>query len=274
MILFWFYLELGYKTAYTEFMDETIIYEQPLNEQIRFCLRLEYLFEQTKHYLANNSSWDLRQALNSILEILHIVDRPDLKSKLGQTLNQYAASLTQLEKLPNIDKQKLHDTLKQIDQLIDGIHTNIKKTGQELRENEFLATIQQRLYTPGGTCPFSLPSYHLWLHRDLNSLRQQLSQWLDSFKQIYAIVELLLKLTRESASFKSTKATGGFYQSNLEPNIQHQMIRINIPTEKMLFPEISVGRHRLAIHFFTLDINGCAAQTSNDVIFELAYCKI
>jgi len=255
-------------------INETIIYEQPLNEQIRLCLRLEYLFEQANYYLPCASPWDLRQTLNAILEILHIADRPDLKSKLGQALNQYASALTQLEKLPDIDKQKLHSMLKQIDQLIDEIRTNTQKTGQELRENEFLMAIQQRLYTPAGTCSFSLPAYHLWLHQDKAILKQQLSHWLDSFKQLQAIINLMLKLTRESASFKNTKAIGGFYQSNLEPSIQHQMIRISIASESRLFPEISVGRHRLAVHFFTLDINGRAAQTPDDIIFALACCKL
>jgi cell division protein ZapD len=254
--------------------NETIIYEQPLNEQIRLCLRLEYLFEQTNYHLAQESTWDLRQALNAILEILHIADRPDIKNKLGQALNQYAASLTQLEKLPDIDKQKLHCTLKQIDQLIDDLHSNTQKTGQELRENEFLISIQQRLYTPGGTCSFSLPSYHLWLQQDKSILKQQLSHWLNSFKQLQAITDLMLKLTRDSVSFKNTKAIGGFYQSNLEPNIHHQMIRISITAKTKLFPEISVGRHRLAIHFFTIHTNGRAAQTPNDVMFDLACCRL
>jgi cell division protein ZapD len=255
-------------------INESIIYEQPLNEQIRLCLRLEYLFEQANYYLLCESSWDLRQTLSTILEILYIADRPDLKSKLGHALNQYASSLTQLEKLPDIDKQKLHNMLKQIDQLVDEIRTNTQKTGQELRENEFLTAIQQRLYTPGGACGFSLPAYHLWLHQDKNILKQQLSHWLNSFKQLQAITNLMLKLTRESASFKTTKAIGGFYQSNLEPSIQHQMIRISIASEDRIFSEISVGRHRLAVHFFTLDINGRAAQTPNDIIFSLACCKL
>lgn len=254
--------------------NEIIIYEQPLNEQIRLCLRFEYLFEQAAHYLHCESSWDLRQALSTILEILSVAERPDLKNKLGQALSQYASALTQLEKLPNIDKKKLHSMLKQIDQLIDEIRANTQKTGQELRENEFLMAIQQRLYTPAGTCNFSLPSYHLWLQQDKDVLKQQLSHWLDSFKQLQIIINLMLKLTRESASFKNTKAIGGFYQSNLEPNIQHQMIRISITPEKALFPEISVGRHRLAIHFFTLDINGRTAQTPDDIVFALACCRL
>lgn len=251
-----------------------MIYEQPLNEQIRLCLRLEYLFAQADHYLTKESSWDTHQMVKIILEILQTIDRPDLKNKFSQTLNHYVHTLSQLEKLPDVNKQTLDSTLKQIDHLIDGLHVNQKKIGQELRENEFLNTIQQRLYTPAGTCGFSLPAYNLWLEQKASIRKQQLIEWFNHLTLLQDVVAIILKLTRESTDFKPIDTPGGFYQSNLDSNATYQMIRIKIPTEENLFPEISVGRYRLAIHFFSLDITGRAAQTPNDVEFELACCKM
>jgi cell division protein ZapD len=255
-------------------MNNFIIYEQPLNEQVRICLRLEYLFTQVDYFLKCDSVWEINQTLSAILKIIHLADRPDLKNKLGQTLNQYASSLSQLEKRTDIDKHKLNDLLKQIDQLIDEIRANTQKSGQELRENEFLLAVQQRLYTPGGICNFSLPSYHLWLQQDKSVLKKQLLKWLDSLAQLRTIVNLLLKLIRESSYLKATTAIGGFYQTNLEPNIQHQMVRISVAAEQNIFPEISVGRHRMTIHFFSLDVDGKIAQTTKDIAFSIACCKV
>lgn len=251
-----------------------MIYEQPLNEQVRLCLRLEYLFTQADCYLVGESIWDSHQMLKTILEILQVIDRPDLKNKFCQTLNQYVHTLAQLEGLQDIDKQKLSNTLKQIDSLIDSLRSSQKKIGQELRENEFLTTIQQRLYTPAGTCGFSLPAYHLWLHQDKTLRQQQLRDWFVPFIQLREIVAIILKIIRESTPFKEVHALGGFYQNNLDQNIAYQMIRIELPPTKNFFPEISVGRYRLAVHFFALDITGRAAQTSGDVAFELACCKM
>ncbi|MBU0743949.1 MAG: cell division protein ZapD [Gammaproteobacteria bacterium] len=251
-----------------------MIYEQPLNEQVRLCLRLEYLFAQADHYLTRESIWDTHQMLRTILEILQAIDRPDIKNKFYQTLNQYLQTFSHLEKLQDVDKQKLNDALQQIDLLIDSLHANQKKIGQELRENEFLNTIQQRLYTPAGTCGFSLPAYQLWLQQKSSVNKQQLLAWFKHISLLQDIINTILKLTRESANFNTTTAHGGFYQTNLDPSLSYQMIRIRIPENENLFPEISVGRYRLAIHFFTLDITGRAAQTSDDVTFELACCRI
>ena len=37
---------------------------------------------------------------------------------------------------------------------------NVVKTGQHLRENEWLMSIKNRTGIPGGACQFDLPSYH------------------------------------------------------------------------------------------------------------------
>lgn len=251
-----------------------MIYEQPINEQIRLCLRLEYLFTQADHYLSGKSILDSHQALKIILEILQVIERPDLKNKFCQILNQYVHTLSQLEKLQDIDRVKLSNTLRQIDCLIDSIHGNQKKIGQELRENEFLSTIQQRLYTPAGTCGFNLPAYQLWLQQEEVLRQRQLLSWFKHFSQLQEIVALILKLIRESTPFITVNTTSGFYQTNLDQSIPYQLIRIRLSSTNNLFPEVSLGRYRLAIHFFSLDITGRATQTPNDVTFELACCKM
>jgi cell division protein ZapD len=61
---------------------EPVIYEQPVNEHVRVCLRLEQLFNQTLHWMRGTSAWDSRAAISALLEILNVLDRPDLKAKL------------------------------------------------------------------------------------------------------------------------------------------------------------------------------------------------
>ncbi len=251
-----------------------MIYEQPLNEQVRLFLRLEFLFAQVNYYIEKESCWDAQQALKTILEILQTIDRPDLKNKLLQNLNQYLATLSQLENAEEVDKDKLNATLKKIESLIDLLHTNPKKIAHELRENEFLNTAQQRLYIPAGTCGFSMPPCQLWLMQDPSTRKEQLNNWIKHFAQLKDVVDISLKLIREATLFKSVLANGGFYQCNLDPSTTYQMIRISLSTGENFFPEISAGRYRLAIHFFNLNINGHNTQTTNNVEFELACCKI
>jgi cell division protein ZapD len=254
--------------------SDTIIFEQPLNEQMRLCLRLEHLFQQIEHHLGKESLWDTRIVINVLFDILSVIDRPDLKNKIGQILNQYIASFMQLAQTPNVNKQKLQRMVDQLNKAMDTLQAIQGKVGQMLRENEFLAAIQQRLSVPAGTCCFSSPAYYLWLHLPPKERFKNLVNWCEPFEPLQKIINLLLMLTRDSNELKPKVANSGFYQANLDPNISYQMIRIQVPLKYALHPEISVGRHRLTIHFFELNPNGKANQTKKDVEFFLACCKL
>ncbi|MFA6409020.1 MAG: cell division protein ZapD [Gammaproteobacteria bacterium] len=261
------------------FMSATgIIFEQPLNEHIRFSLRLEYLFQKAKYHLENDSSWGSRFALETILEILSVVDRPDLKTKLAKALQLYAASLANLlgnQKLcAELDEKKLRRVHDELVEASLNLQQNRGKVGQDLRDNEFITTISQRLATAGGTCDFSVPAYHLWLQQPAKARRQYLDEWIDSFAELARNIALLLKLTRSSVDLHTAKATNGFYQIDLDPRISYQMVRVAVPEDAHCYPEISVGRHRISIHFYALNLKGRPLQTKKDLTFQLACCRM
>lgn len=230
--------------------QKTITYEQPLNEQIRVALRLEYLFKQAESYLGQDSTLDIHSAVVTIIDILNVVDRPDLKSKLTYALRSQIISLTHLTEVPEVDQEKLRNLMNKLDQFIDLLHSTQGKMGKELRDNEFLTTVRQRLTIAGGTTKFAIPAYHLWLQQPTELKQQKVLEWFSHFKQLQEIVKLLLQLTRDSAKPTTKIADRGFYQEALAPDIAYQMFRVELPLELNMFPEISLGRHRLSVHFF------------------------
>ena len=254
--------------------DYFITYEQPLNEHIRLCQRLEYIFQQARYHIGLESPWDSETALTTIFNILNVIDRPDLKNKLAQSLNQYAANLAELEKLPDINKQRLAKILEQLQSTIDLLHSLHGKIGQELRDNEFLMSLQQKILTPAGTCNFNAPAFYLWLQQSPEIRQKKLTEWFEPFKGLEVVITLLLKLTRSSVKPHDEIAHAGFYQTNMDPNLTYQMIRIFVPKNLLMFPEISVGRHRLTIHFLELNVESRSSQTIKDIPFKIAFCKL
>lgn len=254
--------------------DTSITYEQPLNEHIRVCLRLEHLFQKIKHHLNSHSSWDSRTTLTTVLEILNVIDRPDLKIKLTKALSRHAEILAQLEHVPSIDKQKLRAVLDELDQLTDSLHSTQGKLGQSLRGNDFLNTIRQQMGNPAGACNFSTPAYHLWVQHSPEDRIRDLKDWMKEFDQLRNTVELILQLTRENSTPRPVTATNGFYQESLNAQTDFQMIRVKLPTAVESYPEISVGRHRLSIHFFSLNTDGNSRQSTRDISFQLTCCKL
>lgn len=255
-------------------MTDTIIYEQPLNEHLRVCLRLENLFEQAQNFYADESPWSSRMTMRAILDIVNILERPDLKSKFVKALSNRATNLALLEHSPNIDTKKLKDILYQMDQLSDYLHSAPMKLAQSLRDNEFLNSIRLNLSKPGGVSIFSSPAYHWWLQQAGEQRTRDLAHWLKELEPIRDIAEVLLKLTRQSGSFHPKFADQGFYQEALTPTVPYQIIRVALPTNRKVFPEISVGRHRLSIHFLAPNFDGRHVRVNHEIQFKLACCDL
>ncbi|HVV68115.1 MAG TPA: cell division protein ZapD [Gammaproteobacteria bacterium] len=252
--------------------DSIITFEQPLNEYVRVCLRLEHLFADINQHINGQNQWETRIAVSAMLEALNVIDRPDLKSKISKALTQHAHALSQLEEKPNVDREKLGEILTELVQLTDNLYKNQDKMGHNLRSNSFLNSIRQHMANPGGASAFSTPAYHLWLQQPAEVRQRHLSEWYSEFDQINVAVKLLLQLTRGSTMPQSLIATQGFYQQALDPKFAYHLVRVSVPLKLQIYPEISVGKHRLSVRFLELNVADRACQSMEDIPFELTCC--
>ena len=129
---------------------QSILYEQPVNELIRVCLRLEQLLQQGHETLRASSIWDSRNLMMIIHDILNILDRPDLRTKLTKEFVRYLANLSRLESVEHIDQKRLSATIIDVENVIDNLHATNGRFAQELRDNDFLNSIRQHLPNPCG----------------------------------------------------------------------------------------------------------------------------
>jgi cell division protein ZapD len=252
--------------------EATITFEQPLNEYIRICLRLEHLFTRVESSILGDSETESRTALEAILEVLNVIDRPDLKPKITKALSQHAAVLTQLEHQSDVDQTRLQAILAELDQLIDGLYHLPDKIGHTLRTNSFLNHIRQYMANPGGASPFVTPAYYLWLQQPASVRIQNLLTWFSVFEQLKSATKLLLQLTRGSTAQEKLVTTQGLYQRTLDPKLNYHLVRVTVPLHLQIYPEISVGKHRLIVRFLTLHIENRTLERVPDVAFELSCC--
>jgi cell division protein ZapD len=250
----------------------SIIYEQPLNELIRLCLRLEHLFQLIDYHHNQPFVENSRSAMTALLEVLNVIERPDLKTKLVKTLTHHADNLAQLEKIGHVDQHKLANCLAELDNLIDILHSLPGRIGQALKENDFLSTVRARLSIPAGDSNFNLLGYQRWLAHPAERRIQDLKHWMQSYDQLKAATDFLLKLTRQNANPIQITIEDGFLQHNLDANISWQLVRIAMPLHPEIYPEISVGRHRLSIRTHTLNANGRPVQNKTPTTCLLTLC--
>lgn len=252
-----------------------VVYEQPLNERIRTFIRLEFLFHQAARSARGESEWDSRATLTNLLEILNIFSRSDLKTEVMKELERHCSNLQRLGRNPGVDKRRLEGLLRQMEGMIERLHSTNGQIGVELKKNEFVNSIQQRSTIPGGTCDFDLPAYHFWLQQPSTERIQLLSAWCNVFDPIRLSIDLILRLTRHSAEPAWERARSGFFQKTLDMNLPCQLVRVTLPADAPYFAEISGGKHRCTIRF--LEQPNLALrpnQTKSDVNFQFSCCII
>jgi len=250
-----------------------ITYEYPLNERIRTLLRLEDLYERVRHFLAGNDPNDHHACLTGMFEIIEVASRADLKSDLLQELDRQRTFLEALRSNPAISEDKLNSVLTEIDSAFANLHSTPGKTGQSLRENEWLMSIKQRAGIPGGTSEFDLPSYHSWLHHTAERRRADLNTWLKPMLPVHAALSIVLRVLRESGRTTSLIAFQGMYQQTPAEK-PAQMLRLTIADELPCVPEISANKYALNVRFLLPDSVNKTRVYDQDVPFELSFCNL
>ncbi len=256
-------------------MSSQIIFEQPLNERVRTFLRIEQLMQRFEYHISGNNAWDTHSALITLLEITDLVARGDVKSELMKELKRQIQNLEALKEIPEIDQSHLQHFINEHRQHIDTLYELSGHPSEQIKNNEFIKSIKQRIVIPGGTCDFDLPAYHYWLSQAADSRRSTLEHWVSPFKKIYETINITMSLIRNSASSEEKCAERGFYQQQLETDQPYQLIRLQLPEDSPFYAEISAGKHRFTVRFLKLvDPQSRASQTQEDIVFKLTCCGL
>jgi cell division protein ZapD len=250
-----------------------VVYEQPLNERMRTFLRLEFLYTQATYHSELANPWSSRAAVASLLEILAITARGDSRSDVLKELERQVNVLREYQTKPGVDPARLKSLMSNLLKLRNDLSMVGGNFMAPLRDSEFLSAIKHRSAIPGGTCDFDLPDYSYWLNRSADVRATEFGGWLALIRPLCDGIAELLWLTRENAKCKSETALGGIYQLQFDRENPCQLVRVALPAELDLFPEISGSGHRCTIRFLHWpDAAGRPAHVETDVSFLLTCC--
>lgn len=250
-----------------------ILYEYPLNERIRTLLRLEDLFIRFDHFASQAGPLEHHVALTTLFEILEVGSRADLKSDLLQELERQRQTLMAFRDNPNVSSKALERVLADIDGASQQLSSVTGKTGQHLRDNEWLMSIRSRAIIAGGTCEFDLPSYHAWLNRPADSRLRDIAGWAAPFRPLRDSLVIVLQMLRKSAQRQVVSTQQGSFQQTLGGKV-YQMLQIRVQPSSGAIPEISANKYMLWIRFTSQGGDLRPKPFDGNVEFELALCNL
>ena len=250
-----------------------LVYEQPLNERMRTFLRLEFLYTQATFHSESDSTWSSRAAVSSLLEILAITARGDSRSDVLKELERQVNILKEYQTKTGVDPARLKSLMSNLVKLRSDLSSIGGNFMAPLRDSEFLSAVKHRSAIPGGTCDFDLPDYSFWLNRPAEIRAAEFDSWLALIRPLCDGIAELLWLTRQNAKRKSEMAIGGIFQLQFDRENPCQLVRVTLPADTGLFPEMSGNQHRCTIRFLNwLDATARPVHIEADVAFLLTCC--
>ncbi|ARJ41151.1 cell division protein ZapD [Pantoea alhagi] len=247
-------------------MSKIVLFEHPLNEKMRTWLRIEFLLQQLQASINITSHLTALTFFRNISELLDVFERGELRTEILKELERQQQKLLAWSDVPGVDIQRVEALRQQLKSRASELMA-APRIGQALREDRLIALVRQRLSIPGGCCSFDLPTLHVWLHLDQSLRDTQVASWMDTLDPLRQSLLMILELIRQSGVFRHQTSLNGFYQDNAEGA---DLLRLQLPLEASLYPQVSGHKTRYAIRFLPLDSERGEIPARLD--FELACC--
>ena len=253
--------------------DQPVCYEQPLGERMRTFMRLEYLYQQLTIFREQPSPSSTRVAVTSLLDIIAILTRGDLRGDILKELERQISVYDRYQSIPNLDEAKIDGVLGNLQTLREELKSVGPQYLTPLRENEFLNSIKHRSSIPGGTCEFDLPDYSYWLRRPYERRRADLQTWMTSLTPLCNSNAELMWLLRNAGQTLPQTAAKGVFQYTMDRDASARILRVSLPPGSIVYPEISGSHHRFTIRFMHwLNADDHPIQSTDDINFKLKIC--
>ncbi|WP_041682811.1 cell division protein ZapD [Pusillimonas sp. T7-7] len=249
-----------------------ILYEYPCNERVRSLLRVEHLFDRLFFFAQGSDVHHHQIAVATLFDLLDICDRNDLRGGVLQDLERQRVSLSGLRQHPGVDTEALDAMLTEIQDVAGELGTQ-GRIGQELRDNEWLASLRGRLAVPGGSSQVDMPSYFSWQIKSPDVRMHDLHQWVKPFLPLYKGLALILRVLRDSGDVVDVMARQGAYQEMLGGKV-FQLLRVWVDTALNIFPEMSANKYVIWVRFAAQDPELKPQPVTRDVAFKLARCNV
>ncbi|WP_298625966.1 cell division protein ZapD [uncultured Legionella sp.] len=246
--------------------DNTITFQLATHSLSRIALRLEFLFKTINQACSESHEVIHRFALKNIIEIINIIEKPELKSRFIKELIRIEHALKKPDFLKN-------------DQLFDDLETQIHRLNHvsgrfstSIQDDEFLRTLRQIHHPNTKECEFNSPHLVLWFESEPDIRQKTITQWVNSLKDLEDTVSIYLSLLREATHYIPITAVNGFYQHNISPRSANHMILLKMDKSMGITPKLQLGHHSLTIRLYELITAHEIRDKSIDM--EIAFCQI
>ncbi|RUR12944.1 cell division protein ZapD [Legionella sp. km772] len=245
---------------------DTITFQLATHFLPRIALRLEFLFKIINQAGKESHEVIHRYALKNIIELINIIEKPELKSRFIKELIRMEHVLKKLT--PPHEMHSLNELEKQIHLLNDVPG----RFSQPIHDDMFLKTLKQIYHPNTPECEFNSPHLVLWFDLDPLTRQKMINLWLHDLRDLESTVIIYLSLLRTMTEYHSITACNGFYQHSFAPKTTNHLILLKMDKSLRVTPQLQLGHNNLTIRLY--ESNSTFAVHDRAIEMEIAFCQI
>lgn len=246
--------------------NKTITFALATHFLPKIALRLECLYQTIDQSCEETHPVIHHYALKNLIEIIGLIERPELKSRF-------------LKELMRIEHVLVKSGLKISVELFSHLHIQIQilthvagRFGENIHLDPFLQSLKQAQQNQLYDCEMYSPQLLLWLESDPRVRQHDLAQWLNSLKALQTTVNLYLSLLRDSAQFSKIELSNGFFQCSLPPKSSCHLVLLKMDKSFGIVPRMQLGHHGLSLRLCHLSTMKEVRETKAEL--DLALCQL
>lgn len=246
--------------------DDTITFQFATQFLSRIALRLEYLFNMINQACYESHEIIHRFALKHIIELIDMIEKPELKSRFIKELIRIEHVL---KKDPDNNQAPILDNLATQIHRLNQVPGSF---GTSIYDDEFLKTLRQIHHPHTKECEFNSPQLVLWFASDVLLRQQTISRWLGCLNDLEDTVSIYLALLRNTAEYRLVHAQHGFYQQAMSPKATNHLVLLKMNKHMGITPKLQVGHNNLTIKLYELSTAREVHESTTEM--EIAFCHI
>ena len=245
---------------------DTIIFQLATHYLPKIALRLERLFLTIEQACEETHPIIHHYALKNIIEIIKIIEKPELKSRFIKELMRVENTLNKSQTgMSNSVYASLFIQVQVLSHIAG-------RFGETIHQNPFIQSIRLSQSTHSSDCELDSPQLVLWLEHAASERQLDLTTWLNHLRTLHDTVTIYLSLLRTTAEFQTIDLVNGFYQRSLPSQMSCQLILLRMNTLCGLVPIMQLGHHGLSLRL--CDATSMREVHHTDTAVDLAICQL
>lgn len=223
------------------------VVEFGMTESARLCMRLESILMAMRYHLRQRGTSSRQLALQALMELLEVLQRPDVRVRLLSVLQEMDRDTRRLASRYSGHPERLQRWLLSLEEDMAYLKNEKLRFGHLLQEDALLTALRAQVLSQGLASYRAHPLCQLWLESDEGLFQGIFQRWFEPFVRLESVVMRILQCMRSQYVSTRHETVQGLARWDLPSGHEQFILGIIFPSG--VIPSVSFGKQSISLTF-------------------------